>query len=275
MMHHHDHTKFGYKRFSSWGDIVQINIHWDFEPFLWPSPFTRQSSLWWCALKSSLVAKDQLFRRYNRNCHILIIWAFAVTSTLKTAHKSFCMTLRLMMMHHNTKFGKNLFGGLKDIVWTNINNSTLHCDIDPKCSNPDGFFFTRRSGLWWYIIRLIWLPKNQLFGWCSRKSHILTIWALVVTLTLTIANNFCVCAWHYGSWCCITMPSLVTKCSVVQKISSNIHWHFELLLLPWNTILKQVTPTYDDVLSNQVWLQTDQQFRRYSRNNHINNLLII
>ena len=28
------HTKFGYKRLCSWGDIVQINIHWHFEPFL-------------------------------------------------------------------------------------------------------------------------------------------------------------------------------------------------------------------------------------------------
>ena len=25
--------------------------------------------------------------------------------------------------------------------------------------------------------------------------------------------------WHSGSWCCITIPNLVTKCSVIQKIS--------------------------------------------------------
>ena len=36
MMMHHP-TKFGYKRFSSWGDIIQMNIQWDFEPF-WPWP---------------------------------------------------------------------------------------------------------------------------------------------------------------------------------------------------------------------------------------------
>ena len=33
-------------------------------------------------------------------------------------------------------------------------------------------------------------------------------------------------------------------------------------------IFQQDTLAYDAVLSNQVWLQTDQQFRRYSRNNH-------
>ena len=31
----------------------------------------------------------------------------------------------------------------------------------------------------------------------------------------------------------------------------------------------QNTQVYDTVLSNQVWLQTDQQFRRYSENTQI------
>ena len=42
MLHHH--TKFGYRRFSSWGDIVQMNIHWNSEPFLWPWPWPQQSN---------------------------------------------------------------------------------------------------------------------------------------------------------------------------------------------------------------------------------------
>ena len=42
-----------------------------------------------------------------------------------------------------------------------------------------------------------------------------------MTLTLKIANNFFfLSAWHSGSWCYITIPSLVTKCSAVQKIST-------------------------------------------------------
>ena len=36
-----------------------------------------------------------------------------------------------------------------------------------------------------------------------------------------------------------------------------------------NPNFSQDTPTYDAVLSNQVWLQTDQQLRRYNRNSHI------
>ena len=43
-------------------------------------------------------------------------------------------------MHHNTKSGRKMFGGLEDIMWTNINIFTLCCDLDPECSNP---FFHR------------------------------------------------------------------------------------------------------------------------------------
>ena len=37
-------------------------------------------------------------------------------------------------MHHNTKFGNKMPGGLEDIIWTNINILTLRCDLDPECS---------------------------------------------------------------------------------------------------------------------------------------------
>ena len=47
---------------------------------------------------------DQQFRRYSRNSHILIIEALAVTSTTKIVNQFLCMTLRLMKIHHNTKF---------------------------------------------------------------------------------------------------------------------------------------------------------------------------
>ena len=36
-----------------------------------------------------------------------------------------------------------------------------------------------------------------------------------------------------------------------------------------NPIFQQDTLAYDAVLSNQVWLQADQQVRRYNRNSHI------
>ena len=40
-------------------------------------------------------------------------------------------------------------------------------------------------------------------------------------------------AWHSGLWCCITIPGLVTKCSLVQKISSKhslTFWTFAVAL---------------------------------------------
>ena len=65
---------------------------------------------------------------------------------------------------------------------------------------------------------------------------------------------------------------LVTKCSVVQKISSRNTFTNILNcccdLKCSNPIFPQDSPTYDAVLQNQVWLQTDQQFRRESRSSH-------
>ena len=63
-----------------------------------------------------------------------------MTPALKTGNQSFCMTSWLRMIHHDTKFGKKIFGGLEDIIWTNIEILTLYCDLDLECSNP--FFFS-------------------------------------------------------------------------------------------------------------------------------------
>ena len=89
----------------------------------------------------------------------------------------------------------------------------------------------------------IWLSRNQQFRKYSRKSHILIIWAFAVTLTWRQKqqqqqNS----TWHFGSWCCITISNLVTKCCSenIKKISSrqtfirtNNHRHFEPSLWPW------------------------------------------
>ena len=39
-------------------------------------------------------------------------------------------------MHKNSKFGNKVLCGLEDTIWTNINILTLHCALDPECSNP-------------------------------------------------------------------------------------------------------------------------------------------
>ena len=68
-----------------------------------------------------------------------------------------------------------------------------------------------------------------------------------------------------------TIPGLATECSVVQKISSGqtftniFNFRCDLDLECSNLIFPQDTLAYDAVLSNQVCLQTDQQFSRYSK----------
>ena len=112
----------------------------------------------------------------------------------------------------------------------------------------------------------VWSPRNQQLIKNSRKSYIFITWALAVILTLKLKT-----AWHSGSWCCITIPSLVAKCSVDQKIPSRqtfthiLNLCYDTDLERNNPIFAQDAPAYDVVLTNQVWLQTDQQFRTYSR----------
>ena len=67
---------------------------------------------------------DRQFRRYSRNSHILLIRALAVTLTLKIVNQVLCTTLRLMITHHHTKFGKKWLSGAGDIVQTNSDTQT-------------------------------------------------------------------------------------------------------------------------------------------------------
>ena len=64
------------------------------------------------------------------------MWTLAVTLTLKTANQPFCITLWLMMMNHNTKFGNKMFVSLEDIIWINTDILTLCCDLNLENSNP-------------------------------------------------------------------------------------------------------------------------------------------
>ena len=48
-----------------------------------------------------------------------------------------------------------------------------------------------------------------------------------------------------------------------------LNLHCDLDLQCSNPILPQETRAYDAVLSNQIWLQTDQRFRRYNRNSNV------
>ena len=105
-------------------------------------------------------------------------------------------------------------------------------------------------------IVIFWLHKASLQPWHWRR------W-----------TNFS--AWHSGSSCCITIPGLVIKWCAVQNLSSR-QTFTDILNLPCdldfeftNQNLPQDIPAYDVILSNQAWLHTDEQFRKYRRNSHI------
>ena len=52
---------------------------------------------------------------------------------------------------------------------------------------------------------------------------------------------------------------------IIQTFTNILNLCCDLNLEHSNPIFPQGTPAYDGVLSNQVWLQTDKHFRRYSK----------
>ena len=190
---------------------------------------------------------------------MLIIWALVVTLTLKIANQSVCMTLRLTMKHHN-KFGSQYVWQVnRSLFILDKHSLTFWTYTVPLTLNAVILFFFSKDTLVYDDVssQQVWLPKNQQFSGYNRKSHMI-IWALAVTLILKKANNlFHMMLWL---WCCITIPSLVTKRSAVQKIPGQtftiiLNLHCDLDLECSNQIFPQGTPAYDAVLLNQVWLQ--------------------
>ena len=53
-----------------------------------------------------------------------------------------------------------------------------------------------------------------------------------------------------------------------QTFTDILNLHCDLDLQRSNPIFPQDTPAYDAALSKKVWLQTNQHFRRYSKNSH-------
>ena len=141
----------------------------------------------------------------------------------------------------------------------------LRCGLDLECSNP---LFQQDTPAYDAVLpNPVWLQMT------SSLEDITEIVALTVTLTLNTVNQFfCMTLWlimlhnhtRFGD-----------KMFWVQKISSgktltNI-WkpRCDLDLECSNPIFQQDIPAYDVVLSKQVWLQTDQHFRRCSKNSDL------
>ena len=88
----------------------------------------------------------------------------------------FCVTLSLILQHHQTKFGNKMFCGSEDNtgqIFTDIFN--LRCDLDLERSNP--FFFSPQDTLAYNLVlsNRVWLQPDQQFERHNRNSHMLII----------------------------------------------------------------------------------------------------
>ena len=129
---HHDTSPYQvWLQVSSWGDIIQMNIHWKFEPFLWPWQHNRTIQSFYKKIQlmmshqskfscKRISSSDDILKR-----HFLILVSITVALTLKTANQSFWKTIWLIMMHHHIKFGSKWFSNSEDIIWTNFH---WHCE---------------------------------------------------------------------------------------------------------------------------------------------------
>ena len=177
------------------------------------------------------------------------------------------------MLYHHTKFGTKCSAvDSETIILTNI--QTFQTFLVTLTLNTVIPFFHR-------TLQLMMLYYQTKFG-CKPTSswkdttEIVIVWLYKPSLWpwhWTQWTTFS--AGHSGLWLCIAIPVLVTKCSAVQKIPFRqtfthiFNLRCDLDLERSNPIFLQDTPAYDDVLIHQVWLQTDQQFRRQSRKSNI------
>ena len=147
MMHHH--TKFGYRRFSSWEDSIKMthscNLDDDHNRAIQSFHKTIQLTMMCHQTKKSGC------KRISSSEDILeshILWSFTVTLILKTANQSFWKTMWLMMMYRHTKFGAKRFNNSNNTIWTNIHQQ-LEILLQPWPWTQHSNFFTRHSGLWY------------------------------------------------------------------------------------------------------------------------------
>ena len=191
-----------------------------------------------------------------------------------------------MILHHQTKFGKMWLSGSGDTerarsvtqrkyhpdkysltFWTSIVTLTLNVVI---------LFFHRTP-------RLMMLYYQTKFGFSLKDTteivtfllYMPSLWTWHWTRWISFWGCCFLFEWHSGLWCGITIPGLVIKCSLVQKISSgqtftNIcNLPCDLHLKGRNPIFPQATPSYDVLLTNWVCLKMGQQFEDKEKNSQI------
>ena len=118
MLHHH--TKSGYRRFRSWGDV-----RWTFTGILnlfCDLKLDHNKDIQSFHKTIHLMFSCKRFRSSDNilKCHIKIILSLTLTLILKTGSQSLWKTIWLIMMQHHTKFGSKRFSDSENIIWTNI-----------------------------------------------------------------------------------------------------------------------------------------------------------
>ena len=129
----------------------------------------------------------------------------------------------------------------------------------------------RHAGSWWWIT----IPSLVTKCLLAFRYHLDKHWRLTfaVILTLIVVTNFSKNTLAYDA----APPHQVWKQNVLwfrryHPDKHSLTFWITAVALTLNAVIHffpQDTPAYDAVLSKQVWLQTDQQFRWYSRNGHI------
>ena len=178
MLYHH--AKCGYRRYSSWGDIIQINIHWNPEHFCdldldhnkAIQSFHKTIRLMMMCHQTKISCKRNSNSENIPKSHNLTKLFLTVTLILKTADQSFLKTIWLIMMHHHTKFGSKRLCNSENTIWTFTDVLEFCCDLDLEHNNPVTKYNTLACDN--VLSNQVWQQKDQQFKRYSSLHDTLT-----------------------------------------------------------------------------------------------------
>ena len=207
-------TTFGHKGFRDSEDISRTNIDWHFEPSLWPWPWTQQSnfltrysSLWWYTISLSLVAKRSAVQKIQPKLSYFDNASSCYDLDLEVSTQIFQQDTQA---HDNAsshqvwsqkvqRFGRYRQDKHSITIWTFAVTLTLNTAIQ-------------------YSHQTFWLKMmyhQTKFGWKGISSSEDTVETQILVKCKPSlwpwSQHTNLSAWPSRSWCCTTIPSLVTK----------------------------------------------------------------
>ena len=182
-------------RFRGSEDIVWTNV-WP-----WHSNPTFHKTLWLLITYHQTMFVSKRVGRYSRNCHILVIWALAVTLTLKIINQSFYLDLEnnKPIFSHDTPAHD---GASPNQVWIqNVRRFRRYHPDEHSLTFWTNAMTMIFNGVILFIFHnalLLMMMYHQTKFGCQRISAsedtidkvMLIIWALTVTLTSKIASVY-------------------------------------------------------------------------------------